>query len=428
MACGGGGGTAAKTVTAPAAPAPAPVTPSDYLNAYDISSPYAAIIEACVLAETRSDACYLKDLPLIGRNKMTISRTDVAERLVISHDWMGSRFMELLDQMPDDIVQMFGAVSAVVIAYDIRPSFYWRLTNAIYLDPADLWLTNEEKSTIAQDPDYRSGYGSALQFISTWDYMDGRYLAWDYYPLDGTDERLLADIIAPNAQLILHELSHANDVFPPALWSSIDHSKKPDLAAQDVVNDWASTKLAASLPLQSDLLYQVGDVLFHGEDASQQILDLTAYDLGIEFSQDGANDDYNYASIREDVAMLFEEALMWHLFSMDRVVAYLDRPTVENPVCDDYLTGWGQRSRISESMLSPRVKMVIEHILPDANVDEIMAGLPASIAFEQGLSYCDNIIASSDKRDLKSPIIPRTDGINSHKLIPTIFKKELPLK
>jgi len=425
VACGGGGG--GSSTASQATPVINNNIP-EYLYAYDKSSRYSSIIEDCVLAETRLDACYLSDLPLIGQHKTTISRADVAERLVISHDWMGERFMALLDELPDEIVQMFGALSAVVIAYDIRPSYYWRLTNTIYLDPADLWLTNEEKATIAVDPDYRSGFGNSLQFISTWDYMDGRYLAWDYYPLDGTEERTLQDIIAPNAQLILHELSHANDVFPPALWSSIDHSKKPDLAAQDIINDWASTRLDAFYPLRSDLLYRVADVLFYGEDPDEEILDLSASTLGIEFSSDSANDDYNYASIREDVAMLFEEAMMWHLFSMDRVNAYLDVPSVDDPICDDYLTGWGQRARISQPSLAPRLRMVIEHILPSANVDEIIDGLPTTIEFTQGISYCDNIIASSDQRDLISPVVPKFDRAINKKLSPTIFKKGLRLE
>lgn len=426
--CGGGGGSSPKTNTNTNTTTDNSNNSSTYLSAYLSNSPYANILESCVLAETRTDACYLNQLPLIGKNESIITKASIAERLVISHPWMGDRFMAFLDEMPQEIIQLFGAVSAVVIAYDIRPSFYWRLTNAIYLDPADLWLTNAEKATIASDPDYRSGFGSKLKFLSTWDYMDGRYLAWDYYALDGTEERTLADILAPNAQLLLHELAHANDVFPPALWSTINHSKKPDLAAADVQNQWASVKLSNSFPLNAQLLYDIGEVLFDGIDPSQEILDLTAYDVGIAFEPDGANDDYNYASIREDVAMLFEEAMMWHLFSLDRVTAYLDVPTVSDPICDDYLTGWGQRGRISSEQITPRLKLVLQHILPALNAEDVINGLPAPIDFERGLSYCDNIIQSSNERNLISPNIPRIDGVKNFKLSPSIFKKELHLQ
>lgn len=398
------------------------------LEAYLASSPYASVLSQCVLAETRTDACALSTLPLIGASG-AVSRDAVMQRVAVSHPWMGQRFEELLNRLPDDVVHLFGAVSGVVISYDIRPSFYWRLTNAIYLDPADLWLTNEEKATILSDPDYRSGFGSSLKFLSIWDYMLNDNFAWDYYALDGDEVRTIDDIILPNAQLILHELAHANDVFPPAFWGSLNTAKKPDLAAQDVLSSWASVKLDNQYPLNSQLMYDVGQVLFNGIDANEEILALTANDLGMAMAPDGANDDYNYSTIREDVAMLFEEAMMAYLFGTDRVVAFLDRPELDNPTCNDYTTGWGERGRIAGPQMAPRVSLVISHILPDLDPLKVLNSLPPVLHFEEGVGYCANISATSAIRNTVSNIVPKFDrAVTTQQLSPRFHKDRLRLQ
>ncbi|HSG62094.1 MAG TPA: hypothetical protein VLA24_11760 [Pseudomonadales bacterium] len=427
-ACGGGGGSSSSTPATPDAGSPAPPSPNYAVSAYRSASPYASVLPPCVLAETRSDACSLATLPLIGAGG-DVTRESIMQRLAVSHDWMGARFEALLTRLPDEIIQLFGAVSGVVVSYDIRPSYYWRLTNAIYLDPADLWLTNDEKATILTDPDYRAGFGSSLKFLSIWDYMLGNQFAWDTYPLSGEEERTLDDIVLTNAQLILHELAHANDVFPPRFWNNLDVNKKPDLAAQDIISRWASYKLERQYPLSSSLMFEVGEVLFQGVDASQDILALTAADLGTAMDPDGANDDYNYATIREDVAMLFEEAMMAYLYGTDRIVAFLDRPQTDNPSCDDYLVGWGQRGRIAAPQMAPRVTLVIDHILPDLDPSAVIESFPQVLDFEPGQGYCQNIRTTSAERSLVSPMIPRDDRtITPAKLSPRFHKDRLRLE
>lgn len=428
-ACGGGGSSnGSPSPSTPDTTSPTPPAPDYSVSAYRDNSVYASILPGCVLAETRSDACTLASLPLIGASG-EVTREAIMQRVAVSHDWMGERFEALLTRLPDEIIQLFGAVSGVVVSYDIRPSYYWRLTNAIYLDPADLWLTNPEKATILTDPDYRAGFGSSLKFLSIWDYMLGEQFAWDNYSLSGDEERTLDDIVLTNAQLILHELAHANDVFPPRFWNSLDLNKKPDLAAQDLVSRWASFKLDNQYPLTSSLMYEVGEVLFQGVDASSDILALSAADLGTAMAPDGANDDYNYSTIREDVAMLFEEAMMTYLYGTDRIVAFLDRPVIDNPSCDDYLVGWGQRGRIASPQMVPRVQLVIDHMLPSVDPDLVIGSFPAVLAFEPGEGYCQNIRRTSTERNLVSTIIPRTDrAIAPVKLSPRFHPDKLRLE
>ena len=68
---------------------------------------------------------------------------------------MAVRMREVLTQMPPELLLIMRGVTAIVISYDIRPSFYWQGTGAIYIDPERLWLTTAEQSTIDQTPDYR---------------------------------------------------------------------------------------------------------------------------------------------------------------------------------------------------------------------------------------------------------------------------------
>ena len=71
------------------------------------------------------------------------------ERVVVSHDWMGVRFEQLMRRMPTDLVELFAPVTAIVIGSDVRPSFYSSFRGTINLDPGFLWMSVPEKQTIS---------------------------------------------------------------------------------------------------------------------------------------------------------------------------------------------------------------------------------------------------------------------------------------
>ena len=109
-----------------------------------------------------SNYCTVEQLPFIALSYPETQLEDIISRVVVSHEWMGKRFAELLPQLPEEIITLLGSVTAIVISDNIRPSFYWTGSGAIYLDAANLWLTNAEKSTVNQSIDYRSGLGDKL--------------------------------------------------------------------------------------------------------------------------------------------------------------------------------------------------------------------------------------------------------------------------
>ena len=96
---------------------------------------------------------------------MTPDIEDILNRTLVSHQWM-KRFEQYLRDsvVGQDMLNLLRGVTAVVISAEVRPSFYWAVTGAIYLD-ADNWLTPVERDTLNEAPDYRAGFGAELQLL-----------------------------------------------------------------------------------------------------------------------------------------------------------------------------------------------------------------------------------------------------------------------
>lgn len=359
---------------------------------YKSASPYANIIPDCIRAEDSADACQLSRLPLLGMESDTITIEQVMNRVVVSHDWMGDRFEEVLLTLPDELIQLFRGTTAIVIDDDIRPAYYTVATGAIYLDANFFWLTRDEVNTVNPKEDPRSSFDDPLAFRSLFRYLLNNERAYRYLAPDNYQARSLDDIRLLVASLLLHELAHANDFFPPNLHNSIDANDRPWPAAQKQESLWVSTRLNAMSPLTSDLMYNLGRVMFRGDTATAAQRDITAAEVGAEYEPDGAADDYGYSSIREDVAMLFEEAMMKRLFSLDRDQAFTTAPGATN-TCSEYLIGWGVRNRYNESHVVPRAEFVLNQILPEINFDDFLRDSPAPTPLPNDVSWCDSLDA-----------------------------------
>ena len=137
------------------------------VRAYSASSPYAEALRDCIGDSPDQYNCPLTRLPFLGMEEGAVTDAAIKDRLLVSHSWMGDRFMAVLKHFPDEAKHMFGSVTVVVIASDIRPSFYLTESGAIYIDPDYLWLSNAEKRTISKHEDYRSGFGDELSLVTT---------------------------------------------------------------------------------------------------------------------------------------------------------------------------------------------------------------------------------------------------------------------
>ena len=354
--CGGGGGGSSSADAR---------SGNDYANVrvFRQQSPYADILKTCVLAETAADSCLLADLPLLVEEGAPLRIEQIMQRVLVSHGWMGARFAELLAVSPPELLELFAALSAIVIHSDVRPSYYDPALNTIFLDPAYLWLTVEEKRVISPDPDYRSDFADELAFVSLARYVSGNRQPYRFYSLEDQRERSFDEIVFQFTRVMLHELLHANDSFPPAEAPYLDQNQTLWEAYTSLRSKQISRALANQFPLQSELLYDLAEVMYLGETASVSLRRVSAADAGRAMAADYASDDYAYASIREDAAMLFEEAMVKYLFNYDRDIAYTNRPP-ENAYCEDYIVAWGQRGRIGDEDVKERAAFVVAAVYP----------------------------------------------------------------
>lgn len=392
LACGGGGG-GGSDAGSPSGDSDDPVE-ADFNDVvvYESASPYRSMLKSCALAEFASETCLLSEVPLLSEEAASLSVDDIMDRVLVSHDWMGLRFRQALDTMPDEVLQLFAAITVVVIDSDIRPSYYLPGVSGIYLDPANLWLTNSEKSVISSAPDYRSEFDDDLSFTTLARYVDSDDYAWEFYSLNGSEVRAINDIRLPLAELLLHELMHANDYFPPDEAPFISQNQTIYQAFEALQPYRISDALNASQPLTSQLWLDLAAVMYLGDTASSQQRALTALQVGEALESDGASDDYGYATVREDVAMLFSEAMMKYLFDVDRDVGYTNRPLADNPVCDDYIVAWGMRSRIADSNVRDRAEFVVSAVYPSENFSLFFQGLAPPQFMRPGDDWCDNLV------------------------------------
>jgi len=350
----------------------------------DVTSALGQSVLACTTNIRERQGCNFETLPLIGMETTNPTIDDVMARVVVSHDWMRVRFREILEQMPPSVLLMTRGLTGIVISYDIRPSFYSPFSGAIYLDPDGMWLTEEERAVIDETPDFRGEFGSQLQFIILWRYVQGNTDIRSF-------NRDLSLVSLRTAALLFHELAHANDFFSPHRVNFIDRTVAPIDAIASIESDG----LRGRFPLASSTMRGLARVSFRGETATESQRILTSEDIASEFPGDVANDYYNFHTRFEDLAMAFEEAMMYHSYGISRDVAVTNFP--DSNFCDQYLVSWGQRNRIGNPSVQARSMYTVRALIPEI-ADAVQASLdnmPAPTQMAVGTNWCENINLSA---------------------------------
>jgi hypothetical protein len=368
---------------------------SNNMFAYRANSDYASALEQCVYNNTVAASCQFSTLPLIGMDHNTPDIDVIMDRLLVSHAWMGERFEQYLRDsvVGPDMLQLLRGVTAIVISNEIRPSFYWAVTGAIYLDADNFWLTPEERDTLNEAPDYRSGFGAELAFIMPWRYVKNNdYYPSGSYPITDRSSRSFADLEADIAWLMYHELGHANDFFAPAVWSQLLPSQSP-LGFINADRDADSDVLDQELPLRSSQMKAFAQVNFGGETATASQRATTAQEIADEFTNDGATGFYNYYTVREDYASLFEKFMMKYRLNADSDIAILQSRDID----PDLTVIWGERNRFNAPDIQPRVAFTVARIYPELDVQNIQTTLAPPIPMISGQSWFDNLVLSAAK-------------------------------
>ena len=430
-ACGGGGGdTVSSSEPPPEPPAetlpePRPVdegtdTPLpradvrgiDAIYPYRPEGAYAEVLRDCALADDAFDACPLERLPFLAQTGSPPSVEAVMGRVLVTHDWMGERFEELLRASSPTLVGLFGATTSIVIGSTVRPSNYWAGTGGIQLDPAYLWQSVEDKRTISIAEDFRSDFGRALAFrFYAAERRDGRRLG-RYFDLEDRGERTFADTVIPVSALLYHELAHANDFLPPENVAFLDGSLAPWPALLDGADNWLSPRLRAEYPPASALMEQLAAVRYFGDEASETERTVTADVAGAEMANDGTASFYSYSTPNEDFAMLFEAAMIKLDMDVDSAIAFTAQPPdPENVSCDDLIVGWGVLNRLGDPAVAQRARWTLERVLgADEAFDAFFTAQSGSErAMATGIDFCSSVDpdgAAAKRGEQPAPLEP----------------------
>ena len=369
--------------------------------AYRATSPHAQALEDCIYSPRLSrsspnNLCTLGRLPLLGQMTGGAVPTvdQVMDRLLVSNDWMGEVFERFLRERDShgDFRRMLASVTAVVIGGRVRPAFYWSATGAIYLDASTLWLSPEQRDSLSEAPDPRSNNGAALGFATPWRYVKDSRHAVTSHPVAPRPSRGLAELDHELGRLLYHELAHAADFLPPRGHAGLAGNLRVYEAVPALT---VSQDLAARLPFYSSEMQGLARVLSFGEAATATQIAYTAADITAFFSNDRVNDDYSYsvpsgASFsREDAAMLVEEALMQLRYGVLRDFAITNKLLPEASSAD-LIVHWGQRGRIGEAAIRPRLRLVLAELMPWLGANAV-DGLAAPLPLRAGVSWGANL-------------------------------------
>ena len=349
----------------------------------------------CSTLFLESKSCDVADIKPLGadiEDDLTIE--DIKSRLVVSNDWMADSFIAALTEIDDqDLLNLFKSLNTIVISYDIIPSFYHAYTASLYIDPRYLWRDSDEWNTIYEQEDYRVTYQTEFIFETLSRYIDGttsEYITYsNSYDEDYYNSRTVPQIAPALYRLLSHELAHANDYLPADTLSSI--GDEGEIYSDYIYNaDHVYEALNDAIPLSSSLLYDAAQIAYQGEDMTDTIRGTTGEDIGVEFDQDGGAALYSYSTSREDVAMLFEEFMMYKKYGAVKDVAFTTVPSGDSYSCDDYLIEWGQRNRLADATVKVRTELVggiilgrdISSDLPDDSSEPIM--------METDIGWCES--------------------------------------
>jgi hypothetical protein len=383
---------------------------TERVHPYRTAALYTGVLARCTYdnslyyaSSSQANLCTAGTLPLLQTEAGAGAIPNVAQimgRVLVSHDFLGANFEQfLLTQDPlGDFRRLLAGVSAIVIGSHVRPSYYTPATGAIYLDANYLWLTPEQRDVVTEVPDYRLAFADELDFSSFGRQVKNNDYARRSFPATSRITRSTGELVYEVGKLMYHELSHASD-FVPTTDRNLDPAQSiyANALGRITARALASDALATQYPLQSAEMLALGQVLFQGATASAEQKAYTGADVGHFFASDRASDDYAYSiyqnnNSREDLAMLFEEFMMSYRQKVQYDIAFTNR-YVDGMTASQVIVGWGERGRIGEAAIRPRIKLVLQRIAPWIPVTAV-DGLPAPVLMQAGLSWDANLAIS----------------------------------
>ncbi len=397
------------------------------VHPYRLMGPYASVLRRCVYdnnlyytSSSNNNFCTAGTLPLLAEEAglgNIPSVEQVMGRVLVTHDFLGTNFENFLraKDTNGDFRRLLASVTAVVIGSHVRPSFYTAGTGAIYLDANNLWLTPEQRDVVTEVPDYRLAYDVDLNYSAYGrSIRNNAYAAPSFPTTSRANTRDNDGLIFAIGRLLYHELGHASDYFPPAN-RNLNPNKTiwDNVVDRSVARSLPSDALAQVYPLSSQQMFGLGQVSFWGATATAAQRAYTPMDVGGFFASDRANDDYAYSKYadnnsREDLAMLFEEFMMTSRQNVQLDIAFGTKFQT-GMSGDQIIIAWGQRGRIADPALKPRIKLVLARVAPWINASEVDA-LPAPLLMRSGSSWTNNLVLGNAQANSSARVMGRLDA------------------
>ena len=373
------------------------------VHPYRTAARYADVLRQCTYDvnlyytdSVRNNFCKASTLPLLQEEAgpgVIPSVAQIMGRVLVSHDFLGANFEQFLltQDLHGDFRRMLAGTTAIVLGSHVRPSFYMSATGAIYLDANNLWLDAAQRDVVTEVPDYRLAFDDELNYSGFGRQVKDNDYVRRAFPSTERVTRSVDELVSVLGRLLYHELAHAADFFTPAQRAlnpaqSIWENVVGRISAETLVSD----ALSGTAPLTSAEMAALGQVLFQGINATEQQKAYTAADIGRFFGSDVANDDYAYSSTREDLAMLFEEFMMSYRHGIRYDIAFTNVYRDGMP-SGQVLVAWGQRGRIAEAAIKPRIKLVLAQVAPWID-PAVVDSLPAPQMMRAGQSWDANLV------------------------------------
>jgi len=379
------------------------VISNDQAYAYKPDSKYADVLTDCIVI--RDEPCTLVTLPFIGLDHPNPTVANIMDRVIVTHDWMGSRFEQMLNVMPPETLKLYVPITAIIIGSEVDGTSYWSTPGRIKIDPELIWLSNTEKLTIRNELAIAARMtdtplnSDAVKYDTRWLMAKNGDYAWESYSLSGSEERTVRDILLPTALDLFHSLGHANDDIRPMIFPSLLASDTPKTAA-DKVDDGNNIRdllYDESLALSDNdsWLFGVSRTLYDEDVIPDAVIDFTAEDAGAIMATEGKQTLYGYVTSNEDVATLFSHSMMRRFYDVETHVLIFNRPADRaNATCDDYIVGWGSTNRAAADLVQIRSKFVMEQVMGEsAQIDNFYANIGSEGQIPVGEGYCQTLDA-----------------------------------
>ena len=361
---------------------------------FNTNSPYKANLLRCAQSSFRSP-CSLGELPLLGQQTQNPSIQNVMDRVVITHDWTGYRFQQILERLPRQVLQLFKPAAIVYIGSDTEFT-HFEFDRAIFnINIDEIWVNaTEKKAVLVGDERLATFTETGLRFEPRFRWMKDSVNA--YSGLFGT-ERDAEQMLLLLGRSIYYDLALPNNRLSGERFNALEDTQLPlDVLAFDA-STAISTELYsnASLTTDSSNLYLLADVQYGSEEISASLSsEFRAAGVGAEIAAQGKPRFFSFTAKENDLATLFELAMvkMVHRVYLDvALVDAFDGPAILG--CDDYKIGWGVRNRIAAPRVSARAKFVVESLIGQS--DETDAFFASQLGVQTGLppgvGWCDSI-------------------------------------